>query len=252
MASVARYYRPRMRVLVGIGLFVLFVIGAVLGLVLGVTIIFWVSLVRGARAVHAQGLVVRAEVIAVDAAVGPTIAGPAVVRLSGAFEDQQGSSDILGLETRLQRAAADPSVGDQDLVFGTFNSFWTAQKDKAATDAGDYIANKYSTVTPWWTGPLGPVVLHLAPPPPAARDRGTDRVSRLDADLASDRARFTLSAGDVPVAELRLVERLNDSGARLRVSMFRCGRGIRPVGLRNGVRATVYPISELARRIRGG
>jgi hypothetical protein len=242
-----------MRVLVGIGLFVLFVIGAVLGLVLGVTIIFWVSLVRGARAVHAQGLVVRAEVIAVDAVIGPTIAGPAIVRLSGAFEDQQGSSDILGLEARLQRAAApDPSVGDQDLVFGTFNSFWTAQKDKAATDAGDYVANKYSTVTPWWTGSLGPVVWHLAPPPPAARDRGTDRVSRLDADLAADRARFALTAGGVAVGELRLVERLNDSGSQLHVSMFRCGRGIRPVGLRNGVRATVYPISELARRIRGG
>jgi hypothetical protein len=34
--------------------------------------------------------------------------------------------------------------------------------------------------------------------------------------------------------------------------MFRQGRAIRPVGFRNGVRATVYPISQLARRLRGG
>jgi hypothetical protein len=54
------------------------------------------------------------------------------------------------------------------------------------------------------------------------------------------------------VGELRLVTRaaLDDRG--LRASMFRQGRGVRPLGLRNGIRATVYPISQAARRLRGG
>ena len=56
----------------------------------------------------------------------------------------------------------------------------------------------------------------------------------------------------IEVAELRLIERLPIDGRALRVSMFRQGRAIRPVGFRNGVRATVYPISQLARRLRGG
>ena len=75
--------------LFGIVLWVLFAIGAVAGFVLGVVVIFWVSLIRGARAVHADGVVCRAELVARDALVGPRLAGPAIVRLSGAFEPQE-------------------------------------------------------------------------------------------------------------------------------------------------------------------
>jgi hypothetical protein len=54
------------------------------------------------------------------------------------------------------------------------------------------------------------------------------------------------------IAELRLVERMPIDDRLLRASMFRQGRGVRPLGLRNGIRATVYPISQTARRLRGG
>src|SRR4051812_3425432 len=166
-----------MRVLVGLGLFLLFVVGAVIGLVLGVLVIFWVSLIRGKRAVHAEGVVCRAEIIAQDGEVGPRLAGSALVRLSGAFESQTTSgTDVLGLSVRTRTvkdaASSDPRIGDQDLVFGTFNSFLTAQKDRAATDAGDYLANKYSSVTPWWVPSKGPATLRLVPPHAAPRDRG--------------------------------------------------------------------------------
>jgi len=237
-----------------VGLYMSFAIGMIVGVVLGV-FIFWVSLIRRARAVHAEGVLVRAELTAKDAVVGPALEGPAIVRLSGAFGGETGVHDILGLELRLQKTAADPSVGDQDLVFGTFNSFRTASADKAHTDAGDYLANAYSSVTPWWTTALGTAVTyHLAPPDPGDRGRGVDRVGRLEADLSAGSARFTLLADTQPVAELHLLARLDDvnDAASLRVSMFRCGRKIRPLGMRNGIRATVYPISELARRIRGG
>jgi hypothetical protein len=246
-----------MRVLIGLGLFVLFVVGALIGLVLGVVLIFWVSLVRGKRAVHAEGVVCRAEITPRDADVGPRLAGSALVRLSGAFESQTTTgTDVLGLAIRTRAASdaasSDPRVGDQDLVFGTFNSFSTAQKDRAATDTGDYLANKYSSVTPWWVPEKGPATLRLVPPPASPRDRGVDRLSRLAADLAADRARFGLTVDDVAVAEIRLVETLPADAKALHVSMFRTGRHVRPVGLRNGIRATVYPISQLGRRIRGG
>ena len=249
-----------MRVLAAIGLMILFAIGAVLGLAIGV-VIFPISLYRGARAVHAEGVMCRAEIVA-KAPAGQRLVGPALVRLSGAFGGQATtSSDVLGLDIRMQRTASDdPRTGDQDLLLGSFESFHTAGRDRANTNVGDYLANRYSTVTPWWVPTFGPVVLRLVPPPPAPADpgpdRGSDRLARLDADLAADRARFALvvdtGAAAVAIAELRLVERLAIDDRALRASMLRQGRGVRPLGLRNGIRATVYPMSQIARRLRGG
>ena len=238
-----------MRVLYGVGLTVLFAIGAVIGVLLGLPI-FVVSLVRGARAVHAEGVICRGELIARGA---PNVAGPVLVRLSGAIEGQAASHDILGLDIRMQHTASlDPAYGDQDLLLGTFESFLTAKRALATTNAGDYLGNGYSTVTPWWVPGTGPTILRLVPPPAQPADRAADRVGRLDADLAADRARFVLTAAGVELAELRLVERLAIADQPLRASMLRQGRGIRPLGARNGIRFTVYPISQLARRLRGG
>jgi hypothetical protein len=251
------YVRGSMRVVAALGLGILFALGAMIGLVLGVVVIFWVSLVRGARAVHADGIVCRAELVARDADLGPRLAGPAIVRLSGAFEAEgAAASDVLGLDIRMRKpaeaASLDASVGDQDLTLGTFESFRTASADRARTDVRDYLANRYSSVTPWWVPDLGPVTFRIAPPPAQPVERAADRAGRLAADIAADRARLVLSAGAIEVAELRLVERVAIDARALRVSMFRQGRAVRPVGFRNGIRATVYPISQLARRLRGG
>lgn len=223
-----------------VGLWATFAAGLLTGAVIGVVAIFWISLVRKKRAVHADGVVCSARVTGTG-----FLDGDAVVRFSGAFEGEAGAHDILGLALRI--------ADEQDLVFGTFNSFRTAKQDKANTDAGDYLANRYSSVTPWLTPGRGPVVYHLEPPPPGARGRGTDRLSRLDADLAAKTATFRILADDHPIGSLHLDTRVDDAtdAAALRMSMFRCGRGVRPVGFRNGIRGTVYPISELARRIRG-
>jgi hypothetical protein len=245
-----------MRVLAAVGLAILFGIGAVLGVGIGL-IIFPISFYRGARAVHAEGVMCRAEIVAHDS-VGQRLAGPALVRLSGAFEGQLTTRpDVLGLDIRMQRAASlDARDGDQDLLLGTFESFLTAGRDRANTNIGDYLANGYSTVTPWWVATYGPVILRLVPPPTPPADRGGDRLARLDADLAADRARFELAVDTgkqrCVIAELRLVERLAIDDRSLRASMFRQGRGVRPLGLRNGIRATVYPMSQIARRLRGG
>jgi hypothetical protein len=234
-----------------------FALGAVLGIPIGWAC-FAISLYRGARAVHAEGAMCRAAITARDPVVAARLAGPALVRLSGAFHGQRGAShDVLCVAIRMQRTASDdPSQGDQDLSLASFESFATARRSLADTDIEDYLANHYSTVAPWWIDGLGPVVLRLVPPPPLPADRAGDRVARLDADLAADRARFELaidtgSARHV-IAELRLVERLATDDRALRTSMFRQGRGIRPVGVRNGIRAAVYPMSQIARRLRGG
>lgn len=245
-----------MRVFLAIGLSILFVIGAVLGLVLGV-MLGLVSWLRAARAVHAEGVVCRAELIAHDPSMAH-LAGPALVRLSGALAGQATTgTDVLGLDIRMQLVARDDAAyGDQDLLLGTFESFLTVARDRARTDAGDYLANCYSTVTPWWLTGHGPVILRLRPQVPAAGDRGSDRRARLAADLAAGRAGFTLTVGtgsdEVALADLRLIEQLDIDDRALRTSMFRQGRGVRPLGLRNGIRATVYPMSQLARRLRGG
>lgn len=243
-------------VLQAVGLAVLFAVGAVLGLALGL-VIFPISLSRGARAVHAEGIVCRGWITARGPA-GVPLAGPALVRLSGAFEPQvTARPDVLGVAIRMQRSATgDARDGDQDVLLGSFESFHTAGRDRAHTQTGDYLANGYSTVTPWWLPGHGPQILRLVPPPPRPAERATDRPARLDADLAAGTARFELvidAAGARQViAELRLIERLAIDGRRLAVSMFRQGRRLRPLGLRNGLRATVYPISQIARRMRGG
>lgn len=240
-----------------VGLTILFAIGAVLGLAIGV-VIFPISLYRGARAVHAEGVMCRAEITAKTPLVGQRLAGPALVRLSGAFEHQRTTnSDVLGFDIRMQRTSSlDARDGDQDLPLASFESFHTANRDRAQTNVGDYLANHYSTVTPWWVAPHGPVTLRLLPPPPLPADRAGDRLARLDADLAADRARFALAVDTgtarLEIAELRLVERLVIDNRALRTSLFRQGRGVRPLGLRNGIRATVYPMSQIARRLRGG
>jgi hypothetical protein len=242
-----------MRALQVVGLGVLFALGAGLGLALAVVIVP-ISWLRRARAVHADGVVCRAEIEALDARAA-RLAGPALVRLSGALEGEAGTSDILGMAIRLQATPSpDLQVGDQDLLLGSFRSFLTAGADRKATNAGDFVANTYWSVTPWWLPGWGVVSIAATPPAPdqLPAARGADRLARLDADLAAARAVFTLSDGDAPIARLRLVERLDVSGAALRISLLRQGRGVRPLGLRNGIRVTLYPLSQAARRLRGG
>ena len=233
----------------------LFVLGWLVALVLFSGPLFVYALIRGRRAFHADGPVCRAEVIALDDVIGPRLAGPALVRFSGAFRDEGArGSDILGMAVRLRHAgdpADDPRIGDQDILFGTFETFHTALADMEHVDVGDYLGRPYAAVSRWKVKGLGVRPLRAVPPPPADPARADSRLGRLDADIAAGRAVLVLTAPE-PVAELRLVERTTLDGRQLRMSMFRTERGIHPVGFRNGVRALLYPLSQTARRLRGG
>jgi len=257
-----------MRVVEAIGLLVLFAIGAAIGFVLGL-VIAPISFLRGGRAVHLEGVLCRAELAASsEDANAARLAGPALVRLSGAIASQASSAhDVLGLLLRLQRTASDdPRTGDQDLVFGTFESFATVARDRDRTRSDDYLANAYASVTPWWLPGHGAVMLRLTPlaapaPSTAARlARLTDAVTERRAGFAltAHRSAHFVAPGDARAApdaivlgELYLRSLASLDGNQLRASMFRAGRGIRPLGLRNGIRALVYPMSQLARRLRG-
>jgi len=233
----------------------MFALGALVAAVFAGLPIFLISLLRGARAFHPSGTVCRAELTALDGDVGKRLDGAAMVRLSGASSDENSTSpNILGMAIKLGT--------DQDLPVATFESFIKTAEGRKHTDVADYLRNEFASVSPWRVRGLG-VIWFRAIPDPAAKaavKTGT-RVERLDTDIAAGRARFTLEARSAPgpdgavrtrLAELRLVERLPQDDRAFRISMFRTGRGLVPTGFRNGVRAVVYPISQLARRLRGG
>jgi hypothetical protein len=221
-------------------------------------IIFLYALIRGKRAFHAVGPLCRAEVTALDTVVGPRLAGPAFVRLSGAFEDENSSKeDVLGMSIRFRHASdppEDPRVGDQDLLLGTFRSFLGATKDAKNVNVGDYLGNEYWTVSIWRVVGLAIGEVHAIPPTGQDPTRGANRIARLDADIAAGRAiiRLEMLESHTPIAEVKLTERTALNGNDLRMSMYRRERGIVPTGFRNGVRAVVYPVGQLGRRIRGG
>lgn len=229
-------------------------VGYAIGMLLGAPLalaIFVISFVRKARAVHAEGVVCRGELTSPF----PALRGPALVRLSGAFTGARDTRpDVLGLMLRLQaHAVDDAAVGDQDLPLASFEGFATAGRDRDATIATSFVANHYASVTPWALPGRGAVILRLVPTTTAT---AADRLASLDADLAAGRAAWQLALGDraAPevIGELRLIARLAIDDRPLRASLRRHGRGIRPLGIRNGIRAVVYPMSQLARRLRGG
>jgi hypothetical protein len=236
------------------GLRLLFAIGALVALVFLALPIFVRSLLRRARAFHGAGTVCRAEVTALDDVVGPRLAGAARVRLSPSTGDENSTSPgILGMAIKLG--------DDQDLAFGTFESFAHVGDGTKHTDVADYLANQYASVAPWRVRGLGVMWLRVVPDPAAVAAATGTRVERLDAAIAAGRAKLALEAREAPgadgavrgrLAELRLVERLPADDPKFHISMYRTGRGIVPTGFRNGVRAVVYPVSQFARGLRGG
>jgi len=233
----------------------LFLLGMAIGVVLVPVIFLW-ALATKRRPIHFDGVVCKAEVTALDPTVGTRLAGPALVRLSGGGQAENSTSaDVLGFALRLQRTAStDLTVGDQDLIFGTFESFLSLPRTIKSVKVADYLANQFASVTPWRVDGLG--VVHLrAMPPRDSVGPGADRVARLLADIAAGTAVFTLEArgaDTVPLARVVLVERLPSDGKALRTSMWNNGRGFHPTGARNGIRAVVYGVSQLARGLRSG
>ncbi len=236
-----------------LGLRLMFLVGALVALLFVSLFIFVRSLIRGARAFHPRGSVCVAEVTALDDVVGLRLAGTAHVRFaSSTAAENAPDPSIIGLSIKFGI--------DQDLALGTFESFVKAGEATKTTNVADYMANQYASVAPWRITGLGVVWLRAIPDPAANIPKTGLRTERLDADIAAGRAKFILEAREGPgpdgavrsrLVELRLTERLPDD-PKHHISMFRHARGVVPTGFRNGVRSIVYPVSQLARGLRGG
>ena len=236
-----------------IGLGLLFVVGMLAALVVSIYI-FFRSLRRKGRAFHKWGSVCRAELTALDATLGARFAGTARVRFSSSTsEENSPSASIIGLAIKI--------ADQQDIVVATFESFAKAGEGTRTTNIADYMLNQYGSVAPWRVPGLGPIWFRAIPSPAATTPKTGTRTERLDADIATGRATFTLEARRGPgpdgeviarLAELRLLERAPTDDPAFHISMFHTGRGIKPTGFRNGLRAIVYPVSQLARGLRGG
>jgi hypothetical protein len=239
------------------GLAILFFFGMALGVVMAPAIFVWAFL-KKARPIHFDGAVCEAKLTAIDQGAGRRLEGPCLARLSGGLRKQSSTGkDVLGFSVRCQAEtfSDDLTRGDQDLVFGTFRSFLSLPFTMKDVQVKDYLANEYSSVTPWRVAGFGTVTLRARPPRTEARE-GENRLASLDADLAGETAVFTIEGrrgGDwIALATLTLVQRLPSDGTALHISMFRTGRQYVPTGARNGVRAIVYPVSQLARGLRSG
>ena len=236
-------------------------VGRMVG-VLVAPLVFLVALVRGARAFHPDGGVFRAEVraTAVDAplvAVAERLAGPALARLSAAMvRGEVEKPDVLGLGLRFGAA------GTQDLLLATFDGFGPRQlrAAMATTDVHDFLHNDYRAVSPFRVDGLGLVTLHARGDASGGGD-GVSRGERLAEAMAAGRARLHVEARPLPpdgdgaprpLVDLVLVGRASVPPASLRLSPFRDGLGLRPVGFLAGIRWVVYPVSQLARRLRHG
>ncbi len=241
-----------MRVVLGF----LFLIGMVFGVALAPVIFLW-ALITGKRPIHFDGAVCKAELTGIDQGAGRRLSGPAIARISGGLgKENSTGKDVLGFSVRCQETFTDDlTVGDQDLVFGTFTSFLSLPFTMKNVKTEDYLVNEYSSVTPWRVADFGCVTLR-ARPPRTTVGAGENRLARLEADIAAKTAVFTIEGkrgGDwIALATLRLVQRLPSDGKALKISMFRNGRKYHPTGARNGIRAVVYPVSQLARALRGG
>ena len=168
--------------------------------------------------------------------------------------------DVLGIALRFHHAATPtqiPVAGDQDLQFATIRSPWTMPLSPLATNAHDFLANRYWAVAPFAHDELDHrVELRLAPEgPPVARGSRAERLHaavRTGTAVFSLQARRTLRWKQHTIATITLVEPLAIDQAGLRFDPFASGAGFLPVGLVHAIRRAAYAASQRARAVTAG
>jgi hypothetical protein len=218
------------------------------------------SLLRQGRIFHPEGVVCRAQVTpattsqgAVD--VAAKLAGPAMVRLSGALWRREMRPDILGAAIRFRSDNSlntKPGPDDQDLLFATIPAIPLLGLSLLTTQVHSYLWDDYYAIGIFEAAELGRIKLRLAsprvPPGTASRDES------LDSAIANGRAVFDLQARLArvgsryePIARIELTARVDVDQEALRFSPFRNGRGIVPRGFINAARIAPYAASQAVR-----
>lgn len=214
---------------------------------------------REARVFHAEGLVFSGSVDVHRgpyAAVAERLGAHVLARLSPAlWRGGAEHLDVLGIALRFHAAAAPtelPVAGDQDLLFATIRSPLTMPFSPLATNAHDFLANRYWAVAPFALDGIDHrVELRLVPQDPP--DGHGSRAERLLSAVRSGNAVFTLEARRTlrwkqhAIATITLDEPLAIDQAALRFDPFATGAGIRPVGLVHAIRRAAYAASRRGR-----
>jgi hypothetical protein len=219
---------------------------------------------RHARALHAEGLCLQAEVepVRTDAPfseVAASLAGPALVRLSTAtWRGGREWPDILGASVRFRREARlteQAALEDQDVLFATVRHVWTLPPAVLSTHAHDWLANDYYSLAPFTVPRLGLSKLRLTSLRDGPRRHGS-RVQRLRDAMSEGNAVLTFEVYPLehglphtwtPLAELSLRAEVRLDPARLRFSPFHEGLGIIPRGFLNALRRPIYQQSQAGR-----
>jgi hypothetical protein len=223
-----------------------------------------VSRARHARAFHPDGVTCSGYAEALDRpefrGLGARLSGHVLVRFSGAVKrrSREEGRDALGLAIRFRRSAkveVEPDIDDQDILFATLRSLFTAPVAKLVTDQHDYLANAYWAAAPFEVFGVGRVMLRVSPMgvPHAG---GHTRDERLLRGIEAGRVRLCLEARRPfttiysPIAILHIDAPADVDQEALAFSPFRTGRGFVPRGFIHALRRAVYPASQRARAAR--
>ncbi len=205
---------------------------------------------------HAEGVIYRGSVEAVDAPAdlrlaGERLAGPALVRLSsGLWRGGKEWLDALGMAVRFGVRE------DQDLLLATIRFAWTTPFAPLATNVSSFLWTHYHAVSPFWVDDVGRVKLRFRSP--RLPNRGpTSWAAHLDQAVSAGRAVYQLEARRLerpvhrrswePFARLTLVGGAEPDPPALRFSPFSDGRGIHPTGFVHHLRVGTYAASQRAR-----
>jgi hypothetical protein len=219
---------------------------------------------RHARALHAEGICLRAEVVPVRTdppftEVAERLAGPALARLSTAtWRSWREWPDILGAAVRFLRGphlTEQASPGDQDILFATLRHFWTIPPAFLTTHVHDWLENDYYAIAPFIVQGLGRAKLRLTSLRDGPRRQGS-RVRRLRESMRAGNALLTLEVFPqehglphtwTPLADLLLRDEVSLDPERLRFNPFQDGLGITPRGFLHAIRLPVYRQSQKGR-----
>jgi hypothetical protein len=219
---------------------------------------------RHARALHAEGICLQAEVVPVRTDppftdVAERLAGPALVRLSTAtWRGGREWPDILGATVRFRRdghLTGEATPGDQDVLFATLRHLWTLAPAFLTTHVHDWLENDYYAIAPFTVQGLGRAKLRLTTLRDGSRRKGS-RVRRLRESMAAGSALLTFEVFPeehglphtwTPLADIFLRDEVSLNPECLRFDPFRDGLGITPRGFLHAMRLPIYRQSQKGR-----
>lgn len=224
------------------------------------------SAVRKARVFHPSGTVLWGKVTPFKrydewSELADRLGGSALVRFSGAWWKERQWPDVLGCAVRFTQASepsAEPSWGDQDLLFATVRVPATTLFAPLTTRVDDYLSNAYFGVSPFEDPELGRIKLRLVAD--HAAPAAGSRADALEKALEQEPVRLRLEARNAApksayhtICEIELVEQAAQlDQEKLSFDPYRTGRDLSPAGFVHALRMPVYSASRQARQLVAG